>query len=91
MIKGPAVLGMRCRVEEDAVIEGAILWSDCKIGRAARLRNCLVASRCCIGEESEVLDGCILGDDVLIGKGNKLSNGIKVWPGRAIEPDAVSF
>ena len=91
MIKGPAVLGMRCRVEEDTVIEGAILWPDCKIGRGARLRNCLVASRCCIGEESEVLDGCILGDDVRIGNGNKLSRGIKVWPGRAIEPDAVSF
>ena len=91
MIKGPAVLGMRCRVEEDAVIEGAILWSDCKIGRGASLRHCLVASRCHVGEESEVLDGCILGDDVLIGKGNKLSNGIKVWPGRAIEPDTVSF
>lgn len=91
IVKGPAVLGARCRVEEGAVIEGAILWQDCRIGKGARLRNCLVASRCCIGEESEIQDGCILGDDVLIGKGSKLSNGIKIWPGKTIEPGTISF
>jgi mannose-1-phosphate guanylyltransferase len=91
IIKGPAILGTGCRVEDDAVIEGAILWADCTIGRGARLRNCLLASRCHIAEESEVLDGCILGDDVLIGTGNKLSNGIRVWPGKSIEPGTISF
>lgn len=90
-VKGPAVLGTRCRVEEDAVIEGVILWQDCRIGKAARLRNCLVASRCRIGEESEILDGCVLGDNVLIGKGSKLSNGTKIWPGKTIEPGTISF
>jgi len=68
-----------------------ILWQDCKIGKGAKLRNCLVASRRHIGEESEVMDGCILGDDVLIGKGNKLSNGIKIWSGKAIESATISF
>jgi len=91
IIRGPAVLGTGCRVEEGAVVEGAILWQDCKIGRGAKLRNCLVASRCYIGEESEVLDDCVLGDDVLIGKGNKLSKGIKIWPGKSIEPGTISF
>ncbi len=91
VIKGPAVLGAGCRVEEDTVIEGAILWPDCKIGRGARLRNCLLASRCHIGEESEVLDDCVLGDDVLVGKGNKLSAGTKIWPGRAIKRGTISF
>jgi mannose-1-phosphate guanylyltransferase len=89
VVKGPAVLGAKCRVEEGAVIEGAILWQDCKIGRGARLRNCLVASRCYIGEESEILDGCILGDDVRVGKGSKLSNGVKIWPGKTIEPGTI--
>ncbi|MBE0431483.1 MAG: NDP-sugar synthase [Dehalococcoidia bacterium] len=90
-IKGPAVLGAGCRVEEEAVVEGAMIWQDCTIGRGARLRNCLVASSCSVGEESEVLDGCILGDEVLIGRRNKLSNGIRIWPGRSIQPDTISF
>jgi mannose-1-phosphate guanylyltransferase len=91
IIRGPAVLGTRCRVEEGAVIERVILWPDCQIGKGAKLRNCLIASRCYIGAESEILDGCILGDDVRIGKGSKLSNGIKIWPGKAIEPGTISF
>jgi mannose-1-phosphate guanylyltransferase len=90
MVKGPAVLGKRCRVEEGAVIEGAILWPDCRIGKEAKLRNCLVASRCYIGQRSEIADGCVLGDDVRIEKGTKLSNGIKIWPGKTIEPFTMS-
>jgi mannose-1-phosphate guanylyltransferase len=90
-IRGPAVLGPQCRIEEGTVIEGAVLWQDCRIGEKAKLRNCVLASRCHIGEESEVLHGCVLGDDVIIGKGNRLSNGIRIWPNKAIEPDAISF
>jgi len=90
IVKGPAILGARCRVEEGAVIEGVVSWQDCQIGKGARLRNCLVASRCCIGEGSEILDGCILGDDVGIGKESKLSNGIRIWPGKTIEPGTIS-
>jgi mannose-1-phosphate guanylyltransferase len=91
LISGPAVLGAGCRLEEGAKIEGAVVWPECTIGQGARLRNCLLASGCRVGGQCEVLDGCILGDDVVIGKGNRLSSGIKVWPGRTIEPDAISF
>jgi len=91
VIRGPAILGARCRVEEDAVIEGAVLWPDCRVGKGAKLRNCLVASRCHIGDESEVMDGCVLGDDVRIGKGNKLCDGIKIWPDKPVSPGTTSF
>lgn len=91
VVRGPAVFGSKCRIEEGAVIEGAVLWQNCRIGEKAKLRNCVVASGCCIGEQSEVLDECVLGDNVIIGKGNKLSRGIRIWPDRSIEPNAISF
>jgi mannose-1-phosphate guanylyltransferase len=90
MLRGPAVLGARCRIEEGAVVEGAVLWQDCRIGKGARLRNCLVASRCHVGEGSEITDDCILGDDVLVGKGSKLSQGTKVWPSGTVGPGTVT-
>jgi mannose-1-phosphate guanylyltransferase len=89
IIRGPAVLGSRCRVEEGAVVEGAVVWQDCQIGKGARLRNCLVACRCHVGEDSEIQDNCVLGDDVLVGKGSKLSQGMKIWPGETIQPGSV--
>jgi len=91
VIKGPVALGAGCRIEEGAIVEGTILWQGCKVGKDARLRNCTIASHCCIGEESEILDHCLLGDNVTIGKGNKLSQGIKIWPDKSIEPEAISF
>ena len=91
MIRGPAVLGSGCRIEERAVIEGAILWQNCRVGKEVRLRNCVVASNCCIEENCEILDNCVLGDNVVIGKGNKLSQGIRIWPDKSIEPNAISF
>jgi len=90
IVRGPAVLGARCRVEEGAIVEGAVVWQDCQISKGAKLTNCLVACRCHVDEESEIPDDCILGDDVLVGKGSKLSQGIKIWPGKTIEPDTVS-
>jgi mannose-1-phosphate guanylyltransferase len=88
-MKGPVVLGAGCRVEEGALIEGAVLWEDCRVGKGARLTNCLVASHCHIGERSEISDGCVLGDDVRVGEGSRLSNGVKIWPGRTIEPGTI--
>jgi mannose-1-phosphate guanylyltransferase len=90
VIRGPVVLGARCCVGEGSTLEGAVLWQDCQIGKGARLRNCLLASRCRVDQESEILDGCILGDDVQVGKRSKLSGGIKIWPGETINPGMTS-
>ncbi len=91
IIRGPAVIGSGCQIEEGAIVEGAVLWQNCKVGKGAKLKNCVVASNCYIGDESEVLDGCVLGDNVRIERGNKLSQGIRIWPDKSIEPDAISF
>lgn len=91
IIRGPAVIGSGCQIEEGATVEGAVLWQNCKVGKGAKLKNCVVASNCYIGDESEVLDGCVLGDNVRIERGNKLSQGIRIWPDKSIEPDAISF
>ena len=91
MIMGSVALGSGCQIEEGATLERVVLWQNCKVGKRAKLRNCVLASNCRIGEESEVLDGCVLGDKVKIGRGNKLSQGIRIWPDKSIEPDAISF
>ena len=91
VIRGPAALGSGCRIEEAAVIEGSVLWQNCKVGKEAKLRNCVIASNCYIEENCEILDNCVLGDNVTIGKGNMLSQGIRIWPDKSIEPDAISF
>jgi len=91
IIRGPAAIGPKCQIGEGAVIEGSVIWQNCKVGKRAKLRNCILGSNCCIEEEAEVLDNCVLGDSVGIGKGNKLSQGIRIWPNKFIEPNTISF
>ena len=91
LVRGPTVLGSGCHIEESAIVEGSVLWNNCKVGKMVKLKNCLIASCCHIDEASEVLDNCVLGDNVIIKKGNKLSNGIRIWPNKLIEPDTITF
>jgi len=90
-LRGPAVLGPQCKVAEGAIIEGAILWHNSKVGKKVILRNCIVAAHCHIQEESQVLDNCVLGDNVVVGRNNKLAQGTKIWPDERIEPGTISF
>jgi mannose-1-phosphate guanylyltransferase len=89
-LKGPAVLGPECKVEEEAVIEGAVLWNNVSVGKRAIVRNCVIASHCRIGEESEVPDNCVLGDRAVVGKGSKLPRGTRIRPGKRIAPGTTS-
>jgi mannose-1-phosphate guanylyltransferase len=84
-VKGLAVLGPQCQLEEEAVIDGAILWAESRVGKKALLKNCIVGSRCYLQEGSQILDNCVLGDNVVVGENSKLVPGTKVEPDRQID------
>jgi len=90
-ITGPAVLGAECQVDEEAIIEGAVLWNNVKIGTKAVLRNCVAASYSEVHKESEVPDNCVLGDKVVVGKNNKLAEGTRIRPDKRVAPGAMPF
>ena len=90
-IKGPVVLGPQCQVDQGASIEGAVLWNNVRVGKKAKLRNCIAAAHCQIHEASQVPDNCVLGDSVVVGKNNKLTQGSKIWPDKQIAPGSISF
>jgi mannose-1-phosphate guanylyltransferase len=82
VVKGPVVIGPGCRIGEGATVEGAVLWQDCEIGSGAKLRNCVIASGCCIEPRSEIGDNCVLGDNVTVAPETRLPEGIMVWPAK---------
>lgn len=59
---GPAAVGPGCHIETGAVVQGAVLWDGVRVGRGARLRRSIVASRCSIGAGCS-LENSILGED----------------------------
>ncbi len=60
---GPyAVLGRQTQVEEEAVVERAILWPNCRIGSQAAISDAVLGRQCHIGRNVSLNSGAVLGD-----------------------------
>src|SRR3990172_1257307 len=64
-VVGPSCLGESCIVEPGAVVEGSVLWEGVQVGSGARLRECVVASRCRI-EAGVELAGAVLEEENVV-------------------------
>ncbi len=58
-IKGPVVIGNNCVIEDDAVIEDAVLWSNVRIGAHAGLSHCIVGGNTGIEPHRQVVN-CVV-------------------------------
>ena len=60
---GPyAVIGRQTQIEENAVIEGAIVWPNCRISREAEVRNAILGRNCHVGRNVTLDHHAVLGD-----------------------------
>jgi NDP-sugar pyrophosphorylase family protein len=60
---GPySVIGRQTQLEENAVVEGAIIWPNCRISRDADVRNAIVGRNCHVGRNVTLDGGAVLGD-----------------------------
>jgi NDP-sugar pyrophosphorylase family protein len=60
---GPySVLGRQCQIEEDARIDGAIIWQNGRVGREAVIAKAVLGRNCHIGRSAAVGAGAVLGD-----------------------------
>jgi NDP-sugar pyrophosphorylase family protein len=60
---GPySVIGRQTQIEEDAVVEQAIVWPNCRISSAASVRDAIIGRNCHLGRHVTVNGGAVLGD-----------------------------
>ena len=60
---GPySVIGRQTQVDENAIVEGAIIWPNCRISRDADVRNAIVGRNCHVGRNVTLNHGAVLGD-----------------------------
>jgi len=64
---GPyAVIGRQCQIEEDAHVEGSIIWSGTRIGRDASVRDAILGRHCHVGRNAGLGGRAVLGDKSVI-------------------------
>lgn len=88
---GPLAIGDECAIGCDAVVEESVLWRGTTIGDRSTVRGSLLGAGCTVSADSCLTGGVVVGDGCSIGTGNRLEQGIRIWPGRNIEPNTISF
>lgn len=57
-----SVLGRQTQVEEHAVVDGAVVWPNCRIGEHATVGSAIIGRNCHIGRHVTLATGAVLGD-----------------------------
>jgi NDP-sugar pyrophosphorylase family protein len=57
-----SVLGRQCQIEEEAIVEGSIVWANTRIGRDAAVRDSILGRHCHVGRNATVDGGAVFGD-----------------------------
>jgi NDP-sugar pyrophosphorylase family protein len=60
---GPySVIGKQTQIDEDAIVDNAIVWPNCRISRDAAITNAIVGRNCHLGRNVSLDHGAVLGD-----------------------------
>ena len=90
-IVGPTVIGDDCHIGPGACVEGSVIWSGTTIGPQANVRNSLVGRGCTVAGGAWLTGGTVVADGAAIGPGNRLDRGVRIWPGKTIEENTITF
>jgi mannose-1-phosphate guanylyltransferase len=61
-----SVIGRQCHIEEHAVVDQSIIWSNTRISQEAVVRRSILGRHCHIGRNATVEDDVVLGDKSVV-------------------------
>jgi phosphomannomutase/NDP-sugar pyrophosphorylase family protein len=65
-IRGVVSIGSRCRIEEGAIVEDAVLWRGTTVEAGAVVRGCILGDNCVVRAGATVQPGSVVGADAVI-------------------------
>ncbi|MFA4966805.1 MAG: NDP-sugar synthase [Candidatus Margulisiibacteriota bacterium] len=74
------VLGDRCVVGENSVINGSIIWSDSSLSKNSRIEKSVIGNWCRLGEGVEVQKNSIISNRCQIGQGIRIPEDTRLKP-----------
>ncbi|OAX80625.1 hypothetical protein ACJ72_05038 [Emergomyces africanus] len=72
------IIGRRCRIGKNVVLDGAYLWDDVVVGDGAEIRHAIVANEAIVGEKCRIENGALLSYGVEIANGTTVREGMKI-------------
>jgi mannose-1-phosphate guanylyltransferase/phosphomannomutase len=83
------VIGTDVVVKADATLERAVCHDHVYVGRGARLRGTTVGRSADLRAHARLEEGVVVGDECFIGEYAVVNAGVKIYPFKAVEANAV--
>lgn len=84
-----SVIGPRCTIGEEAVLDGCVLWEGVSVGPRAVLKECVVGRQAVVRAHAVIEEGAIISDFCKIGAEAVVRANVKVWPSKEVEDGAT--
>ena len=88
-IREYTVLGTNVNIGPDAYLERAVVHDNAYLGAGVRLRGCVVGRSSDLRKGARADEGVVLGDECFVGEHAVLNPGVKVYPFKTVEANAV--
>jgi len=70
-------------------MRSSILWDGVKVGKGAFIAGSVIGSGTEVRTRANVEEGAIVSDECLIGRGSIVRSGVRIWPDKVVEDDAI--
>jgi mannose-1-phosphate guanylyltransferase / phosphomannomutase len=88
-LEAGTVLGDNVTVGFDANLNRPIVWNGAIIGDETHLRACVIARGARVDRRAHVLEGAVVGALSVVGEEAQVSQNVKIWPSKKVEPGAI--
>jgi len=88
-VRAYTVLGANVLVGADAFLERTVVHDNAYLGPAVRLRGCVVGRAGDLRRGVRGEEGVVVGDECFVGEHAVLNPGVKVYPFKTVEPNAI--
>lgn len=89
-IVGDSVLGRRCQIGKDVIIESSYIWDDVVVGDGSSIRQAIVAGGVEIGRNCEIERGALIPFGVRLAESTTIFANSKIAPDTSEEQDCGS-
>jgi mannose-1-phosphate guanylyltransferase/phosphomannomutase len=82
-------IGPGSSVGSSVRMRSSILWNGVRVGKGAFIAGSVIGSGTEIRTRANVEEGSIVSDECLIGRGSIVRSGVRIWPDKIVEDDAI--
>ncbi len=87
---GPlASIGNNVTIGPDAQVSRSVVLGNARILEGAVLQRCCVCPGVNVGSGAIIEHDAVVGENTVVGRKSHIHSGIKLWPGKVVEPGAV--